>query len=153
MPDLQTEIFTKVLPSLNNLKFDDPDQPEEPTMTTTAIPLTRQVFEYIKTNPKSRGKVVLDFFQAAGFKRPVIAATVTALIKSQRLVRQGGKLSVLQQNYEMPKVVKVAKVTDKKPKPAKITTPTYVDTAKMLEGLTIMQGRELYDRLKAIYGG
>jgi hypothetical protein len=150
MPDLQTEIFTKVLPSLDNLKFDDPDQPEEPTMTTTAIPLTRQVFEYIKTNPKSRGKVVLDFFQAAGFKRPVIAATVTALIKSQRLVRQGGKLTVLQQNYD---VERVAKVTDKKPKPAKITTPTYVDTAKMLEGLTIMQGRELYDRLKAIYGG
>jgi hypothetical protein len=150
MPDLQTEIFTKVLPSLNNLKFDDPDQPEEPTMTTTAIPLTRQVFEYIKTNPKSRGKVVLDFFQAAGFKRPVIAATVTALIKSQRLVRQGGKLTVLQQNYD---VERVAKVTDKKPKPAKITTPAYVDTAKIIEGLTIMQGKELYDRLKAIYGG
>jgi hypothetical protein len=150
MPDLQTELATKVLPNLDNLKFDDPEQPEEPTMTTTALPLTRQVFEYIKTNPKSRGKVVLDFFQAAGFKRPVIAATVTALIKSQRLVRQGGKLTVLQQNYD---VERVAKVTDKKPKPAKITTPTYVDTAKMLEGLTIMQGRELYDRLKAIYGG
>ena len=150
MPDLQTELATKVLPNLDNLKFDDPDQPEEPTMTTTAIPLTRQVFEYIKTNPKSRGKVVLDFFQAAGFKRPVVAATVTALIKSQRLVRQGGKLIVLQQNYD---VERVAKVTDKKPKPAKITTPAYVDTAKMLEGLTIMQGRELYDRLKAIYGG
>jgi hypothetical protein len=150
MPDLQTELATKVLPNLDNLKFDDPDQPEEPTMTTTAIPLTRQVFEYIKTNPKSRGKVVLDFFQAAGFKRPVIAATVTALIKSKRLVRQGGKLTVLQQNYD---VERVAKVTDKKPKPVKITTPTYVDTAKMLEGLTIMQGRELYDRLKAIYGG
>ena len=150
MPDLQTELATKVLPNLDNLKFDDPDQPEEPTMTTTAIPLTRQVFEYIKTNPKSRGKVVLDFFQAAGFKRPVIAATVTALIKSKRLVRQGGKLTVLQQNYD---VERVAKVTDKKPKPAKITTPAYVDTAKMLEGLTIMQGKELYDRLKAIYGG
>lgn len=150
MPDLQTELATKVLPNLDNLKFDDPDQPEEPTMTTTAIPLTRQVFEYIKTNPKSRGKVVLDFFQAAGFKRPVIAATVTALIKSQRLVRQGGKLTVLQQNYD---VERVAKVTDKKPKPAKITTPAYVDTAKIIEGLTIMQGKELYDRLKAIYGG
>ncbi len=150
MPDLQTELATKVLPNLDNLKFDDPEQPEEPTMTTTAIPLTRQVFEYIKTNPKSRGKVVLDFFQAAGFKRPVIAATVTALIKSQRLVRQGGKLTVLQQNYD---VERVAKVTDKKPKPAKITTPAYVDTAKIIEGLTIMQGKELYDRLKAIYGG
>ena len=150
MPDLQTELATKVLPNLDNLKFDDPDQPEEPTMTTTAIPLTRQVFEYIKTNPKSRGKVVLDFFQAAGFKRPVIAATVTALIKSKRLVRQGGKLTVLQQNYD---VERVAKVTDKKPKPAKITTPAYVDTAKIIEGLTIMQGKELYDRLKAIYGG
>ncbi len=150
MPDLQTELATKVLPNLDNLKFDDPEQPEEPTMTTTAIPLTRQVFEYIKTNPKSRGKVVLDFFQAAGFKRPVIAATVTALIKSQRLVRQGGKLIVLQQNYD---VERVAKVTDKKPKPAKITTPAYVDTAKIIEGLTIMQGKELYDRLKSIYGG
>jgi hypothetical protein len=150
MPDLQTEIFTKVLPSLNNLKFDDPEQPEETPVADNSFPLTRQIFEYIKTNPKCRGKTVLDFFQAAGFKRSVVAATVTAVVRSGRIERKGGKLSVLRENYESPKVTKV---TDKKPKPVKITTPTYVDTAKMLEGLTIMQGRELYDRLKAIYGG
>jgi len=150
MPDLQTEIFTKVLPNLSNLKFDDSDEETPMTTTTEPIALTRQAFEFIKTNPKCRGKTVLDFFTSAGHKRPVVAATVTALINTKRVKREDGVLSTLRDDYERPQ--KVAKVTAPKEKVATVTTPEF-NAAAMLEGLTIMQGRELYDRLKAIYGG
>ena len=153
MPDLQTEIFTKVLPNLNNLTFDDPDQPEEiymPVVSTEPIALTRQVFDYIRTNPKCAGKEVLNHFDDAGHKRPVVAATVTALINTKRVERVGGKLSTLRNDYERPK--KVAKVTAPKEKTDTVTTPVF-DANSILEGLTILQGRTLYDRLKEIYGG
>jgi hypothetical protein len=150
MPDLQTEIFNKVLPNLNNLKFDDSDEETPMTVTAEPIALTRQAFEFIKTNPKCRGKTVLDFFTAAGHKRPVVAATVTALINTKRVERVDGALSILRDDYERPK--KVAKVTAPKEKAATVTTPTF-DVEKILEGLTIHQGRALYDRLKSIYGG
>lgn len=153
MPDLQTEIFTKVLPSLANLKFDDPGEQEEPTMTAAIQEpsLTRQVFEYIKSHPKCHGKDVLTVFAAAGHSRPVISSTTTYLIKSKRVERlETKRLLATRNDYEKPKV---AKVTAPKEKVATVTTPAYVDTAKIIEGLTIMQGKELYDRLKAIYGG
>lgn len=152
MPDLQTEIFTKVLPSLNNIKFDDPDETETPMpVTAEPIPLTRQAFAYIKEHPKCAGKEVLNHFDDAGHNRAVVASTVTYLIDTKRVERVDGRLLILRDNYERPK--KVAKVTAPKEKVATVTTPVTVDPAKILEGMTIMQGRELYDRLKAIYGG
>lgn len=153
MPDLQTEIFTKVLPNLDNLKFDDPGEQEETPMPTTAeeIPLTRQIFEYIKSHPKCNGKDIMTVFAAAGHKRPVISATTTYLITSKRATRvEGMRLLATRNDYDKPRV---AKATAAPKKAATVATPVYVDTAKILEGLTIMQGKELYDRLKAIYGG
>lgn len=153
MPDIQTEIFTKVLPNLANLKFDDPDEQEETPMTTTAdeIPLTRQIFEYIKLHPKCHGKDIMTVFAAAGHKRPVISATTTYLITSKRVERLATmRLLAIRNNYDKPKVTKV---TAQPEKAATVATPAFVDTAKIIEGLTIMQGKELYDRLKAIYGG
>jgi len=154
MPDLQTEIFTKVLPNLNNLKFDDSDETEEPSMTIASEPiaLTRQAFDYIKTNPNCAGKELLDFFTDAGYKRPVVASTVTYLIDTKRVKREDRGLVALRDDYERPK--KVAKVTASKEKAETIKSPVY-DTwsaDKALDGLTLYQGRALYDRLKEIFG-
>ena len=121
------------------------------TTTTEEISLTRQVFEYIKTHPKCHGKDVLTVFAATGHNRPVISSTMTYLITSKRVERLATKrLLVTRNEYEKPKV---AKATAAPQEAATVATPVYVDIAKILEGLTIMQGRELYDRLKAIYGG
>ena len=154
MPDLQTEIFTKVLPNLNNIKFDDPDEMETPMPATSEpIALTRQAFEFIKTHPNCAGKEVLNFFTDAGHKRPVVASTVTYLIDTKRVSREDGHLNTLRDNYERPK--KVAKATDK-PAPlvqnTKQPKPTF-DIDVLLGTLSMYQGRELYNRLKAIYGG
>lgn len=64
MSDLQTEIFTKVLPkmqSLTQLNFDDPEQPliEEPAkMTNNEI-----IFSWIKEHPASYVKDVCAAFE------------------------------------------------------------------------------------------
>jgi DNA-binding LacI/PurR family transcriptional regulator len=156
MPDLQTEIFTKVLPNLNNIKFDDPDELETPMpVATESVALTRQAFAYIHANPHCAGKEVLNHFTDAGHKRPVVASTVTYLIDTKRVAREDGRLITLRDNYERPK--KVAKATDK-PVPMVQNTkqqepkPTF-DIDALLGTLSMYQGRELYTRLKSIYGG
>lgn len=157
MPDLQTEIFTKVLPNLSNIKFDDPDETLEEqhmTETTDAPPLTRQVFEFIKSNPKCKGKMVLDHFTALDYKRTVVAATVTALIKTNRAERLDGRLCLTRNDYDRLKVTKATA------KPALVVQnpkqeepkPTF-DIDVLLGTLSMYQGRELYNRLKSIYGG
>ena len=158
MPDLQSEIFTKVLPNLNNLSFDDKGESEEtavPDITFTTQenmpPLTRQVFDFIKANHKCKGPTVLDHFTAAGYKRSVVAATVTALIKTSRVERPKGRLVTTRNDYDRPKV---AKATAKVAEPMQNnTTPPKFDIDGLLSTLTMYDGRELYNRLKAIYGG
>lgn len=155
MPDLQTEIFRKVLPNLHSLAFDDPDENEEismPIVTSESIPLTRQAFDYIKANPNCIGKDVLNFFTADGHKRSVVASTITALIVAKRIKRENRKLILLRDDYDQPK--KVTKVTAPKEKVETIKSPVY-DTwsaDKVLDGLTLYQGRALYDRLKELFG-
>lgn len=157
MPDLQSEIFTKVLPSLNNLKFDDDaeiDMPQVEFVKEEKEPLVRRVFAYIRDNKKVRGKDVMDVFTSEGHSRAVVASTISALIKDDRAVRVGGKLSTTRDTYEKPKVAKATA------KPAQAVhnakqdepKPTF-DIDVLLGTLSMYQGRELYTRLKAIYGG
>lgn len=53
MSDLRTELFTKVLPKmkqlteLNNLTFDDPEQPETPSKLSN----NERIFNWVKANP------------------------------------------------------------------------------------------------------
>lgn len=155
MPDLQTEIFKKVLPNLNTLKFDDAgDHPVEEVKT----PLTRQIFDFIKDKSgKVIGKQVLDHFEAKGYKRSVVAASTQAVINDGRAVRKGGKLSVTRSEYDKPKVAKVTslpkKVVQNKISEYEREQTKVFDVDILLGTLSMYQGRELYLRLKAIYGG
>lgn len=162
MPDLQTEIFNKVLPNLNALKFDDGDEPEmeSPAVETDAAPLTRQVFAFVGDKPTfCTGVMVLNHFVALGYKRPVVAATVQALIKNKRIVRKGGKLSTTRSEYDKAKVTNVTplpkKVVQNKISEYELKAPKkeVFDVDILLGTLSMYQGRELYLRLKAIYGG
>lgn len=172
MPDLQTEIFKKVLPNLNNLRFDDADDEETPVPTTTTapepkaqpIPLVRQIFEYIKEHPKCQGGEIRKVFTAAGYKTTVVAVSLFALVKTGRAVRVDGRLVVTRDSYDPPKrrVVKIKRVTKATPKPAPSPQKAPIIESKsdanfdidvFMAQLSMFQGRELFNRLKAIYGG
>jgi len=165
MPDLQTEIFTKVLPSLNNLKFDDADGPvlqeQHTAVVEEPLALTRQVFAFVNTTTElCTGKVVLDRFVSLGYKRSVVAATVQALINNKRLVRKGGKLSTTRDEYDKPKVAKetplskqvVQNKISEREREVGLKKEVF-DIDIFMGTLSMYQGRELYLRLKAIYGG
>ena len=67
MADLQTELFTKVLPkmqSLNNLNFDDPEQAEVPVSTPEPEILSNNemIFNYVKDHPACYGADVAKHF-------------------------------------------------------------------------------------------
>lgn len=159
MPDLQTEIFRKVLPNLNNIKFDDPDEVETPMpvatepVTTEPVALTRQVFAYINANPKCTGKQVLNHFTDAGHNRAVVASTITYLIDTKRAERVDGRLVTLRAKYERPKKSTKATAPKQKPETIKPREPDAWSVDAVLNGLTMYQGRALYNTLKEIYGG
>lgn len=69
MSDLRTELFTKVLPKmqtltkppeLNNLNFDDPDQPLE--VTPEILSNNELIFNYVKEHPACYGADVAKHF-------------------------------------------------------------------------------------------
>ena len=90
-----------------------------------------------------------------------------AVINDGRAVRRGGKLSVTRSEYDKPKVAKVTpppkKVSNLTWPPKKVVQnkiseyereqPKVFDVDILLGTLSMYQGRELYLRLKAIYGG
>lgn len=76
MSDLRTEIFTKVLPKmqsltkpmeLNNLNFDDPEQPMEPAKLTN----NELIFNWVKEHPACYSSDVV-----AGFKGRIVDSSV-----------------------------------------------------------------------------
>jgi hypothetical protein len=84
MSDLRTEIFTKVLPKmhsltkptdLNNLNFDDPDQP----LVAEPIKLTNneRIFDWIKDHPACYGSAVARAFNGDIIESSVISQLYT----------------------------------------------------------------------------
>lgn len=70
MSDLRTELFTKVLPkmqtltkptNLDNLTFDDPEQPEVPVQPGK-LTNNERIFEWIKDHPACTGAEVIKAF-------------------------------------------------------------------------------------------
>lgn len=94
MSDLRTELFTKVLPKmqsltkhteLNNLSFDDPEQPEmpvEPTVTPTKLSNNELIFNWIKEHPACYGTSVSN-----GFRGRIPASSVISQLNA--LSRRG----------------------------------------------------------------
>jgi hypothetical protein len=84
MSDLRTELFTKVIPKmqsltkptdLNNLNFDDPDQP----LVAEPIKLTNneRIFDWVKAHPACYGSTVADAFKGEIIESSVISQLYT----------------------------------------------------------------------------
>lgn len=186
MPDLQTEIFKKVLPNMNNLKFDDmPDDEPEIVVATTPqkTNVTKAIWEYVKLHPhvplgtinkafpglgktgvatrlsqmKNRGNIVATP-SASGYRYSVASDTYKALTKEESLK----KAAEAYKKHQQAKQAKAAKAEAKAAKvilvkqPASVAPPEIParkSTAALLDTLSIVQARELYDELRKIFGG
>jgi len=172
MADLQTEIFRKVLPKmqqLNNLTFDDDvGTTTEVKVTTedTKISQTELLWQYIKDNPGSTAPGMFKARVIDDYKN--IATRVNQLAK-RGLLRQDinshpMKNYVVDETYprvtledRLQRMQNARGTKPKKIKKVKRVVQPVVETPKtpvnILDTMSVMQARELYDQLKKIFGG
>jgi hypothetical protein len=178
MADLQTEIFRKVLPQmrLNELKFDDDVGTTTEIKVETEKETTNQtelLWRYIRDNPGSsasdvtKAKGITDYKNVATrinqlakrgvlrqdasehpIKNYVVDATYPRISKDEKLARMNdarAKLLAKRARGEgKPKKVK------KMGRPVGSGKPT---PNSIINSMSVLEARALYDQLKQIFGG
>ena len=177
MPDLQTEIFTKVVPKmrLNDLKFDDDaNTTVEVVDEQAAANVTEAVWRYVRDNPGCtsaeigrnvdglNGGVTTRIAQLK--KKGYIRATddwpmklyvdkpyapLPREVRIENMMKAREKW--LETKANKPKVKKVRGRPRKEVKAAPASTPKPSRVVD-LNNLSIVEARKLYDELKQIFG-
>lgn len=172
MPDLKSE-----LQKLENLRFDDGDEDAPPTnIEALTMNMTHKTFHYYRLNPMS---TVTECAEALGLPASRVAALALQLTGRKLLSRT--KTGQEPYRYtaiatEMPNPVEVRKAAlikahaarkanaqvrrQKKTKPAhkpevstKLVKPPSFNADEIVGGLSVVQARELFDKLRVIFGG
>lgn len=176
MPDLQTEL-TKVFDEWSKDDKPSPHPKEKATMTKKLFAITnnvtRDTFNYVRDNPGQRSYQIRDALAKAGHKEGSVTSLVSQLRRSGQIERKGdGTHYAKAQEYTpLHKLTAVHPVTHThkrayKRKPAAAAgiaalpvqaTPAPVQAAPivvehLLNSLSIMQARALYDELKKVFG-
>jgi hypothetical protein len=177
MPDLQTEL-TKVFDEWSKDDKPSPHPKEKATVTkklfTITNNVTRDTFNYVRDNPGLRSYQIRDALAKAGHKEGSITSLVSQLRRSGQIERrEDGTHHAKAQEYTplhrspAKHPVKYRRpYTQRKPsatagiaalQPA--TTPAIPATPAapivvehLLNSLSIMQARALYDELKKVFG-
>lgn len=92
MPDIQTEIFTKVLPKmkLNDLKFDDDVGTEQEVVVEPvdkSANLMKAVWETIHANPGITAREISDQLAAQGISFNGVSTRLKQLLDAKKLMR------------------------------------------------------------------
>lgn len=167
MPDIKTAL-QKVI-----TEWEKPaDPPAAPTPAAHRFQptnnISRTTFEFIKANPGLTRAEVVAKLTAKGYKATSTSSLVTQMIR-QGLVKVGPHNRVFTDHPEYtpikPRLVRAAQKAAAKPRkqaakkpveptPAETVTRPVRQTAveELLEQLSIVQARELYDQLRKIFG-
>ena len=172
MPDLKSEL-SKVLQA-----WDAPTQPTE-TATMTQIKAhprvttntTRRTFEYIANHPGNSRATVIAALEREGISSNSTRSLLSTFVIHGNVRETNGALFVNQREYKpiarstVPRKARKARkapeapVQDPTPVSVSVTSPlppTARFTAtvqQLLDSLSIIQARELYDELRKIFGG
>jgi hypothetical protein len=181
MPDIQTEIFTKVLPKmqLNNLNFDD-DVGTQQTVTVEtsdkSLSVMQQIWEFVNVNPGLTAGQISK--QMDGQTHTGISTRLNQLLKANKLMRTkkpdesyrwfsiGDTYPRMDKSASLALAVKARqeklerKAKAKAKKVAKAAAPQVAapaptntwDVDMMLSKMSITQARGMYDALKKIFG-
>lgn len=158
MPDLRSE-----LQKLADLKFDDEGETmTEPTASNLGVSET--FFNIIRDNPGSTRAVLVTLARDAGIKDASSSSLVVQFVK-RGIIRAEKNGSVSTYKTVGNHYVKgyVARAKAKKAKPVAEVTPKPTQAPdnpirvigtvpELLNALSIVQARELYDALKKIFG-
>jgi len=170
MPDIKTALSG----ILSEWELDNKQQ-EKQVKTTTYVPhfkvtnnVTRATFDFVKNNPHQSCKTICAALEKDGYKPSSIGSLLTQFVKNGLCARDANSnYTAIAHEYTPIKVrkqLKAAQVIQK----AKVTrgegiaalspqpTPKAIpktDIQSILNGLSILQARALYDELKKIFGG
>lgn len=182
MPDIQTEIFTKVLPKmkLNDLTFDD-DVGTQQTVTVEtsdkSLSVMQQIWEFIHAHPGLTGGQI--YKQMDGNTQAGISTRLNQLLKANKLMRTkkpdesyrwfsiGDSYPRMDKSDSLVLAVKARKEKLERKAKAKAkrlakvdatpqlnvrVPPNAWDVDAMLSRMSITQARGMYDALKKIFG-
>lgn len=159
MPDLQSEL-SKVIND-----WSEPEMTQTTSHPTFAAPAntSRATAEYVMANPGLTRKEICDNLSAQGHHRATVYALLVQMSRQNRTSEVNGKVTAKYTEYtplmsfkawakQNAKPVKV-----KAPKAAPVQETPQInstwDADVMLNNLSIVQARALYDSLRKIFGG
>ena len=167
MPDLKTAL-------LNAWAKDEEQTIKEKTMKTqhrfkTTNNASRETFNFIKHNPNLTSQEVVGHLERKGFKRSSTTALCNQMVRGGLVAKDSrGGLRVLADDYRPLKIKVIKKQKTKETKeevaglaalapqdkaPAASVLTRNFDPSDIVDKLSVMQARQLYDLLKAIFGG
>ena len=156
----------------------DNKQQEKQVKTTAYVPhfkvtnnVTRATFDFVKNNPHQSCKTICAALEKDGYKPSSIGSLLTQFVKNGLCVRDANSnYTAIAHEYTPIKVRKQLKAKQAKqviekakatrgqgiaalsPQPTPKAIPK-TDVQSILNSLSILQARALYDELKKIFGG
>jgi len=175
MPDLKSEM-SKVL----NEWEQDAQQTQEKQVPkqifTPTNNVTQETFIYVRDNPNKTSSEVCDALEVRGFKRSSVGSLLTQFVKQNQMTKDHNSRlrtsvpryvplkSTRQFKAEGKRANKIVQIKSKQPSAGiaalKVdTTPVRLSVSwarretEIINSLSVMQARALYDSLKKIFGG
>jgi hypothetical protein len=176
MPDLKSEM-SKVLneweQDVQQLQKEKQMQRQLPQQFMPTNNVTQETFNYVKNNPNKNSAEVCDALEVKGFKKNSVGSLLTQFVKQGQMLRDhNARLRTVVSTYTPLKSTRKFKAEGKrtskivqiksKPKSAGIAALQVDTKAKIkplwdvdtvLDTMSIVQARTLYDALKKIFGG
>jgi hypothetical protein len=175
MPDLQTEIFTKVLPNLHAIQFDDT---EETTATEEETPMqltvTEAVFNHIRANPNQKIDEITKAVSGLGYIAKSVSSLTYQMVRAGILAKDEdrcftacvdtlpvlslGKLTKIKEETERKEARKQKRLTaTTAPKEDAEQEPTHVffhtwEPEDVVNPLTLVQAIAVHKYLQKVFG-
>ena len=126
--------------------------------------VTRATFDYVKNNPRQSCKTICKALEKQGYKSASVGSLLTQFVKNGLCVRDANNNYTTIVNEYTPikaskklktdQVIQKAKTTRGEGIAALSPQPTWVKReTDIINSLSVMQARSLYDALKKIFGG
>ena len=163
MPDIKTALSTALSEWEQDDKQQEKQMKQQPFFSVTNN-VTRATFDYVKNNPASSSGEVSRALEQRGYKPSSIGSLLTQFVKKGLCTRDAqNRYSVAVPEYvpmkaskHVKQVIQKAKATRGEGIAALSAQPTQRlvwDVETVLNTMSIVQARAMYDALKKIFGG
>ena len=163
MPDIKTALSTALSEWEQDDKQQENQMKQQPFFSVTNN-VTRATFDYVKNNPASASGEVSRALAQRGYKPSSIGSLLTQFVKKGLCTRDAqNRYSVAVPEYvpmkaskHVKQVIQKAKATRGEGIAALSAQPTQRlvwDVETVLNTMSIVQARAMYDALKKIFGG